>query len=132
MLDINLFRTGLQRNHIPPSPALGTHACHPDLASVCFTEKGGDPELVRESQRRRYADVGLVDKVVELDGQWRDGALRCGRECMQHLRQIRPSRPVQDAVGRCAARYQVDSANRDFNAHNKAFGAARKVWTLAS
>ena len=27
----------------------------------------------------------------------------------------------------CAARYQVDSANRDFNAHNKAFGAARKV-----
>lgn len=42
--------------------------------------KGGDPEVVRESQRRRYADVGLVDKVIELDGQWRDGscsALRC-------------------------------------------------------
>jgi len=43
MLDINLFR--------------------PD--------KGGDPEIIRESQRRRYADVGLVDKVCELDDQWR-------------------------------------------------------------
>ena len=32
----------------------------------------------------------------------------------------------------CAARYQVDSANRDFNAHNKAFGAARKVRMFAS
>ncbi|KAL6774475.1 TSS2 [Auxenochlorella protothecoides x Auxenochlorella symbiontica] len=35
-------------------------------------EKGGDPEVVRESQRRRYADVALVDRVVELDSEWRD------------------------------------------------------------
>ena len=38
------------------------------------TEKGGNPEVVRESQRRRYADVGLVDKVVALDQEWREGA----------------------------------------------------------
>lgn len=39
MLDINLFRA----------------------------EKGGNPDLVRESQRRRFADVSLVDQVcVEL------------------------------------------------------------------
>ncbi|KAA8495425.1 Serine--tRNA ligase, cytoplasmic [Porphyridium purpureum] len=31
------------------------------------TDKGGDPEKVRESQRRRFKDVGLVDKVIELD-----------------------------------------------------------------
>jgi hypothetical protein len=52
MLDINLFRK----------------------------EKGGDPELVRESQRRRFADakpdeieknVGLVDEVIALDEAWR-------------------------------------------------------------
>ena len=36
-------------------------------------EKGGDPELIRESQRRRFADVGLVDKVLELDLKWREG-----------------------------------------------------------
>lgn len=34
-------------------------------------EQGGNPELVRESQRRRYADVGLVDKVIEYDQDWR-------------------------------------------------------------
>ena len=35
------------------------------------TDQCGDPELVRESQRRRYADVGLVDKVIEYDSEWR-------------------------------------------------------------
>lgn len=41
---------------------------------ICASEKGGDPEIIRESQRRRYADVSLVDKVIELDKQWREGA----------------------------------------------------------
>ena len=35
------------------------------------TDQGGNPDLVRESQRRRYADVSLVDKVIELDSAWR-------------------------------------------------------------
>ena len=43
MLDINLFRE----------------------------EKGGNPEVIRESQRRRYKDVSLVDQVIELDKVWR-------------------------------------------------------------
>lgn len=43
MLDINLFRE----------------------------DRGGNPELVRESQRRRFKDTTLVDKVLELDSQWR-------------------------------------------------------------
>ncbi|CAM6109771.1 unnamed protein product [Calypogeia fissa] len=34
-------------------------------------EKGGDPEKIRESQRRRYAKVELVDEVIELDKAWR-------------------------------------------------------------
>jgi hypothetical protein len=30
-------------------------------------DQGGDPELIRESQRRRFADVGIVDEVhIEL------------------------------------------------------------------
>jgi seryl-tRNA synthetase len=33
--------------------------------------KGGDPEKVRESQRRRFADVVLVDKVIAEDEEWR-------------------------------------------------------------
>lgn len=41
-------------------------------------DQGGNPDLVRESQRRRYvgtddldAQVGLVDKVIEIDSEWR-------------------------------------------------------------
>lgn len=34
-------------------------------------EKGGNPELVRESQRRRFADASLVDRVIEKDEAWR-------------------------------------------------------------
>ena len=44
MLDINLFRT----------------------------EKGGDPEIVRESQRRRFLPVEVVDRVIALDVAWRE------------------------------------------------------------
>lgn len=46
-------------------------------------EKGGDPEVIRESQRRRYVNrkdvdekVAMVDAVIALDKQWREGALR--------------------------------------------------------
>ena len=40
-------------------------------------DQGGNPDLIRESQKRRYADVTLVDKVIEYDGEWRQarGAL---------------------------------------------------------
>ncbi|RVX19022.1 Serine--tRNA ligase [Vitis vinifera] len=43
MLDINLFRE----------------------------DKGHNPEIIRESQRRRYANVDLVDEVIHLDKEWR-------------------------------------------------------------
>ncbi|XP_010938930.1 serine--tRNA ligase [Elaeis guineensis] len=43
MLDINLFRA----------------------------EKGFDPEIVRESQRRRFASVDIVDEIIRLDKEWR-------------------------------------------------------------
>lgn len=43
MLDINLFRV----------------------------DRGGNPDLVRESQKRRNKPVELVDEVLELDCQWR-------------------------------------------------------------
>lgn len=69
MLDINLFRE----------------------------ERGGNPELVRESQRRRYKDVGLVDRVLELDAKWRE------------------------------ERGQLDTLNMDFNKLNREIGTLRKA-----
>ncbi|KAK2851032.1 hypothetical protein Q5P01_007308 [Channa striata] len=35
------------------------------------TDKGGDPEIVRETQRKRFKDVTLVDKLVVADTDWR-------------------------------------------------------------
>ncbi|XP_068340807.1 serine--tRNA ligase-like [Pyrus communis] len=43
MLDINLFRE----------------------------EKGHNPEIIRESQRRRFKGVEIVDEVIQLDKEWR-------------------------------------------------------------
>lgn len=31
-----------------------------------ITERGGNPEKIRESQRRRYAKVEVVDEVIEM------------------------------------------------------------------
>jgi seryl-tRNA synthetase len=35
------------------------------------TDRGGDPEKVRESQRRRFASVELVDEIIAKDNEWR-------------------------------------------------------------
>ncbi|KAF2310175.1 hypothetical protein GH714_007068 [Hevea brasiliensis] len=43
MLDINLFRE----------------------------EKGHNPEIIRESQRRRFANVDIIDEIIALDREWR-------------------------------------------------------------
>lgn len=34
-------------------------------------DRGNDPERIRESQRRRFASVELVDEVIKLDKEWR-------------------------------------------------------------
>jgi seryl-tRNA synthetase len=31
-----------------------------------ITERGGNPEQIRESQRRRFANVEIVDEVISL------------------------------------------------------------------
>uniref|UniRef100_T1JGF7 serine--tRNA ligase n=1 Tax=Strigamia maritima TaxID=126957 RepID=T1JGF7_STRMM len=34
-------------------------------------DKGGNPEKIRENQRKRFKDVTLVDKVLDADNKWR-------------------------------------------------------------
>ena len=36
------------------------------------TYSGGNPDLIRESQRRRYAPVELVDEIIAKDERWRN------------------------------------------------------------
>lgn len=45
-------------------------------------DKGGDPEKMRENQRKRFKDVKLVDLIVEKDSQWRQ------RKCNLYLHQL--------------------------------------------
>lgn len=34
-------------------------------------DKGGDPDKIRENQRKRFKDVSLVDRVLDADNKWR-------------------------------------------------------------
>ena len=60
-------------------------------------EKGGNPDLVRESQRRRFHEVEEVDKVIAKDEEWRQ------------------------------VRAKLDHANATLNKLNKELGAIMKV-----
>ncbi|KAI9635544.1 uncharacterized protein MKK02DRAFT_27058 [Dioszegia hungarica] len=60
-------------------------------------DKGGNPEIVRESQRQRGADVGLVDQVVELSAEYRQ------------------------------ANYEQESARREVNIVQKEIGTIKKA-----
>lgn len=60
-------------------------------------DKGGNPELVRESQRKRYANVEVVDEIVSLDKIWRE---------KQHL---------------------LDNLRKDINALNTEIGKKKKA-----
>ncbi|KAJ0974201.1 hypothetical protein J5N97_016166 [Dioscorea zingiberensis] len=39
--------------------------------NIFRAEKGFDPERVRESQRRRFSSVEVVDEIINLDKEWR-------------------------------------------------------------
>ena len=83
--------------------------CHPlamlDLA-LFRPESGGDPELVRESQRRRGADVAVVDRIVASDAVWRAAqrdlgqqraALAAAKKAVARSRGHRPDTSTSDA-----------------------------------
>lgn len=46
-------------------------------------ERGGNPEAIRESQRRRHAPVEVVDEIIEMYGE-----ARAGRFCDFFNRQL--------------------------------------------
>lgn len=60
-------------------------------------DKGKDPNVVKESEKRRFRDTALVDKVIDLDTQWRK------------------------------KRYDMDQTNAKFRAINKEIGKKKKA-----
>lgn len=59
-------------------------------------EKGGNPDKVKESVKKRYKDPKIVDDVIELDNMWRK------------------------------ARFAVDQGNKELNIINKEIGSKKK------
>ncbi|EUB56711.1 Serine--tRNA ligase, cytoplasmic [Echinococcus granulosus] len=43
------------------------------------TDKGGDPDLLRKNERNRYKNPEAVDKIIDLDEQWRKARSACDR-----------------------------------------------------
>lgn len=74
-------------------------------------DRGGNPDLVRESQRRRGKDAGLVDEVLELDAKWRtlryelDNVSKERNELNKQMKEIMTKRndPTVDPDGKRAA-----------------------------
>jgi seryl-tRNA synthetase len=74
-------------------------------------EKGGNPDLIRETQKKRYKDPALVDKVVVADQDWRKAKFRgdnlnrlrnlCSKTCGEKMKKKEPegdSDALPDAV----------------------------------
>lgn len=106
------------------------------LDSLCGaipTGKGGNPELIRESQRRRFADVQLVDKVIELDAKWRDGnaALLLPHSSFFCTAWLAGPCETNTALLDDAAVYKMERLKTEFNALNKEIGRLRKVHAIA-
>lgn len=36
------------------------------------TDRGGNPEVVKKSQRDRFKDETIVDQILEIDKKWRE------------------------------------------------------------
>ncbi|VDK31921.1 unnamed protein product [Dibothriocephalus latus] len=50
-------------------------------------DKGGDPEKVRDSQRKRYKNPEDVDKIIDFDNQWRKGTYNVNFNVLSKLDQ---------------------------------------------
>ena len=73
----------------------------------------GNPELIRKSQRERFSDVTLVDKVINLDKAWVKGWLSLIIEV------------IDKAI--VLERFDNDNWNRMRNLCNKVIGEKKKV-----
>ncbi|KAI9203127.1 uncharacterized protein BJ171DRAFT_510944 [Polychytrium aggregatum] len=85
-------RLNCLRPHLAHKPSFRTML---DI-NLLREDRGGNPELVRESQRKRGGKVELVDQVIELDNDWKK------------------------------ARFNADAINKKLNAINKEIGQLMK------
>lgn len=84
------------------------------------TEKGGNPDRIRENQKRRFKDPVLVDKVVEADGKWRqlrfkaDNLNKLKNLCSKTIgEKIKFKEPQPEKSDPIAAAFDLDAVTAD-------------------
>lgn len=95
------------------------------LDVLSFIEsRGGNPELIRESQRRRHAPVEAVDEVIALFEEFRVGM----GEIFPFFFFFPSLLLLLLLTGRAfVARYKVDQKGSEINANQKKIGEKKKV-----
>lgn len=90
-------------------------------------ERGGNPEAIRESQRRRHAPVEVVDEIIEMYAAARAGRFVCNFFSKKSGNSERHGVKSAWADEVAAARYQVDRKGTEINSTQKEIGAKKKV-----
>ena len=85
-------------------------------------EKGGNPDKIRENQKKRFCDVSMVDKIVLADENWRKGNSWC-RGCVFAIFWLSPFL--------LSARFNADQFNKLKNMVSKVIGEKMKVGRLS-
>lgn len=82
-------------------------------------DKGGDPNVIKESQKRRHAPEEAVDEVISLWKDHRTGAPPvCCNRCRRDDTQADPE----------AAKYAAQQIGDEINRVQKEIGLKKKVW----
>ncbi len=66
-------------------------------------EKGGNPDKIKENQKRRFASVEMVDKIVQADELWRKGKFEAEEKNAKNFVTFHSSSPT-----RCGSVEQVE------------------------
>jgi seryl-tRNA synthetase len=53
--------------------------------NLFLEERGGEPELIRESQRRRHESVEIVDEIIALYEDWKTSTSLFFKLLLHHL-----------------------------------------------
>ncbi|CAG8732654.1 13999_t:CDS:2 [Dentiscutata erythropus] len=77
-------------------------------------DKGGNPELIKESQRKRGASVDLVDEVIKLYDEWRTVRFDCDQvKKQQNALQKKIAQKIKDKEDASALIEEKESLNSE-------------------
>ena len=84
-----------------------------------LSDKGGDPEAIRESQRKRGHSVEVVDEVISMYSDW------VKRELAKMSVSYQCS--ISLSMCRCIVDFELNGLNKEANALQKQIAVKKKV-----